>query len=225
MKRMGMSWVWGVVLILLGAGFLANSVGANGVHDFIINWWPLLLIVIGLGEILADRNYFSGAFWVIIGIVVLIFTTGWVSYNGDIWTIIWPVALILIGIRFIFRPSMHTKVDVEDGSFVGSSAVFSGASKKITSKNFRGSNVSAVFGGAKLDLRDATIAKEGAVIGVSAIFGGVEVLVPRKTPVRTDVVAIFGGHDDKRSASDIDEKLPTITVKGEAIFGGIEIKD
>jgi predicted membrane protein len=224
MKRMGMSWVWGLILIFVGVGLLSNSLGVTGAHDFMASYWPIILIAIGVGEI-AFGSYYGGTFWLIAGIVIGLFTTKIIHYNGNIWEVIWPVAIILFGLRFIFRPAFRMKVVHEEGSFIGSSAVFGGSSKKISSKDFKGSSVNAVFGGAKLDLRDATIAKEGAVIDVSAIFGGVEILVPRKTPIKMDAVAIFGGHEDKRDTSEIDESLPAVTIHGDVIFGGIEIKD
>lgn len=223
MRKMGMGWLWGLVLILLGIGFLLNSLGISSAHDFLVAWWPVIFVIIGLGEIISGNSY-NGTFWLIIGVVLGLFTTGAVSYNGDLWQIIWPLILILMGLRFILRPAFRMRV-VSEENFTGSTAVFSGSNKKINSKDFKGSKVSAVFGGAKLDLRDATISKDGAVIDVSTVFGGIEILVPKKTPVKMDVAAIFGGHEDKRDTSQIDEKLPTIVIRGEAIFGGVEIKD
>lgn len=224
MKRMRMGWVWGLVLILLGIMFLAKSMGATGVHDLIVSWWPVILIILGLNE-LVSRNYFNAAFWLIIGVIIGLFTTGIIKFHGNIWQIIWPAILILIGLRFIFRPSYKMHVTEEREAYFESSAVFGGSHKKISTKGFKGTAVKAFFGGVKLDLREAQIDKDGAVIDISAVFGGVEILVPKKTRVKTDIVAIFGGHDDKRAAGDINEKLPAITIRGEAIFGGVEIKD
>ena len=166
---------------------------------------------------------FVGISIVIIGIILLMQNLKLIS--GDIWQIIWPVALILFGIRFIVRPMSSGKKCFEDEEFVGSADIFSGSVKKVSSKNFKGSSIKAVFGGSTLDLRDAGISKTGAIIDVSAIFGGVEILVPKKHPIKVEVTAILGGHDAKYSTSDIDSKLPTITIQGEAICGGVEIKN
>lgn len=224
MKRAGMRWVWGLVLVLLGIVLLLNSMNISNTHDILSHWWPVFLIVIGLGKVL-NGEYYDGVCWAIVGAIVSVFTAGYVSYSGDIWQVIWPIIIILIGLNLLFRSMFVSFRGDENSKFNSSTAVFSGAVKKISSKDFKGTSVSAVFGGAKLDLRDAVIAKEGATIDVSAIFGGVEVLVPRKNPVKFDAVAIFGGHEDKRDMSEIDEKLPIIDIVGEAIFGGIEVKD
>jgi len=224
MRKTGMSWVWGIAFIFIGIGLLLNSLDVSWSHNFLGSYWPIVLIIIGVGEI-AAYSFYNGVFWLIAGIIIGLFTTKIVDYSGNIWEIIWPVIIILLGLRFIFRPAFRAKISNEEDGFVGATAVFGGSTKKIGSKNFKGSSVNAIFGGAKLDLRDATIAREGAVIDVSAIFGGVEILVSKKTPVRMNAIAIFGGHEDKRNVSDLDENLPAITINGEVIFGGIEIKD
>jgi len=220
---MGMRWVWGTVLILLGLGLLSNTLGIEGMHNFIVRWWPIIFIVFGLGELIVGE-FLNGFFWLIVGVIIGLFTTGTVDYTGNLWSIIWSIVVILIGLRLILRPMMKVRSSDEKEKFVGTSAVFGGTTKKVSAKEFTGSNLTAVFGGAKLDLRNAMVAKEGAIIDVSAVFGGVEIIVPEKTPVRMNAVAIFGGQEDKRDTSKIDESLPIITISGEVIFGGIEVK-
>lgn len=224
MRRFGMGWVWGAALILLGLGLLSNALGIDSLHNFIVHWWPALLVFIGLGEIVTG-GIFNGISWIIVGVVIGLFTTNSVNYNGDIWSVIWPVVIILIGLRLFLRPIFRMKVSKDYSDVSSSSAVFGGATKKITSKDFRSSSVNAVFGGAKLDLRNATVSKEGAMIDISVIFGGAEIIVPKGTPVKLEATAIFGGQEDKRDASDIKESMPAITIRGEVIFGGIEIKN
>jgi hypothetical protein len=207
-------------------------------HGLFEQWWPVLFIVIALGDLLVG-NYLNGACWLLFGILVGLFTTGTVRYNGNIWSIIWPVAIALIGLRVIFRPLIGKGRGRWAGwgelcdwnrhgghhRGWGPSAVFGDFTQKTDSQDYRGSAISTVFGDAKLDLRDATIAKEGAVIDISTVFGDVTLLVPKKTPVKTNVTAIFGEQADRRETRDIDETLPAITLRGEAIFGAIKIGD
>ena len=211
-------------MILLGVVLLLNSMNISSAHDILSHWWPVFLILVGLGKVL-NKDYYDGVCWMIVGAVVSVFTAGFVSYNGNIWQIIWPLILIMIGLNLLFRSIFLSYRKDSDQKYNSSTAIFSGSMKKISSKDFKGTTVSAVFGGAKLDLSDAVISKEGATVDVSAIFGGVEIIVPKNHPVKFDVVAIFGGHDDKRNLSKTDSNLPTINIIGEAIFGGIELKD
>ncbi len=229
MRTMKSSWIWGLSLVLVGVGFLLNALGIPGVHDVVIKWWPAILVLIGIGELIGG-NVLGAATWLIVGVVIGVVTTGLVTYSGDIWQIIWPIVLILLGLRLLVRPfkskrAGHFHHHASAHTFAGTSAVFNGTEERIDSQDFKGSSVRAVFGGAKIDLRDAKIAPEGAVIEVSAVFGGIEILVPKRTPVIMDISSVLGGHEDKRPREEIDETLPTLTVRGEAVFGGVEIKD
>lgn len=213
--------IWGIILLAVGVGFLLQALAITSFNDFLHLYWPIALMVIGLAELVSGRFY-AALVWVVAGAVFQLRAIG--VLHGDIWSIIWPLIVILIGLRVLLRPT-DLRMKVEEKSFSGSTAVFSGSVKKITSKDFKGSSASAVFGGAKLDLSGATVSNDGAVIDVDAIFGGVEIIVPKSTPVKTDIVSIFGGHEDKRNQSEIDESQPEILIRGNAIFGGVEIKN
>lgn len=177
MRRVANRWIWGTALLLIGVGFFLNALGIPGVRDLVVQWWPLVFVVIGLGDLLTG-NPFNGVFWCLLGVVVSLFTSGTVSYSGNLWSILWPLALALIGLRLLLRPLLGKRARLENRHFADSSAVFGGTEKRVDSQEFKGSTVNAIFGGATLDLRDARIAEEGAVIDVSVVFGGVEIVVP-----------------------------------------------
>ena len=77
---------------------------------------------------------------------------------------------------------------------------FGGSENQITSQQFRGGRVYAVFGSSDIDLRRATIADEGATINIIAIFGKVKLLVPEDWGINIQTRAIFGGVASKRVA-------------------------
>ena len=79
----------------------------------------------------------------------------------------------------------------------------------------------AVFGGIKLDLREAIIKKD-VVINARAIFGGIDILVPENINVVVSSSSMFGGVDNKREINQ-DNKI-TIYVNDSSLFGGIDIK-
>jgi len=79
----------------------------------------------------------------------------------------------------------------------------------------------SIFGGSKLDFREATIPPTGMTIDVAAVFGGVEILLPSDVEVETRVIAIFGGCNRPRYNSEHRKK---VLIRGAAIFGGVEIK-
>ena len=51
-------------------------------------------------------------------------------------------------------------------------AAFGGIRERVTSRDFSGGQVTAIFGGAEIDLRDAELAASGARLEVTAAFGG-----------------------------------------------------
>jgi len=103
-------------------------------------------------------------------------------------------------------------------------AVFGSVKKTVMSKQFRGGEVVAVFGGAHVNLLHADM--EGpVVIEVVNIFGGTTLLVPNNWEIKSEAVAIFGGVEDKRSIPHIPQ-VPdkTLILQGFSMFGGLEIK-
>jgi hypothetical protein len=82
-----------------------------------------------------------------------------------------------------------------------------------------------IFGGAELNLVQAEI--EGIVVlDMLAVFGGTKLLVPSHWQIRSELVSFFGGIEDKRpNKNENSENPPRILVlKGNTVFGGIEIK-
>ena len=109
---------------------------------------------------------------------------------------------------------------------LGIAVVFSGTSRKVSSKTLKGGKVSAVFGGVDLDLRDASVDARPAVLEVSAVFGGVNVKVPTDWKVQIDATAVFGGSADQRKQVQAGpEGPPHLNIAGTAVFGGISIQD
>lgn len=102
-------------------------------------------------------------------------------------------------------------------------AIYTGLDFQSTAPALREANVTAWYGGTTLDLRGATLDRAGATLNVRAIFGGARLVIPETWPVELRTVAIAGGVGDVRDASRIDHSLPTLTIAGWAVFGGVGI--
>lgn len=108
--------------------------------------------------------------------------------------------------------------------FVVCSAVFSGRDIHVDNSNFTGADLSALFGGIDINLKNAII-KQNVTIDVRAVFGGIDILIPPNVRVVVDVTPILGGVDNgARTPLGADESTPTVFVKGTCMFGGVEIK-
>ncbi len=108
--------------------------------------------------------------------------------------------------------------------YLDSTNVFGGSHQTIYSKNFKGGEIIAVFGGCDVNLSQADF--EGEIsIDITAIFGGAKIIVPAGWQVKHEVTAIFGGLDDKRPIQPIIEgQHKLLIVKGIALFGGVDIR-
>jgi predicted membrane protein len=138
---------------------------------------------------------------------------------------IWPTILILIGVSIILhRGESHNSVEESSGSQMNVFSIFSEQNRKVTSGDFKNAEVTAIFGGSKLDLRDASITKPPAYIQTTTMFGSVEIFIPSQWDVRINTVAFFGGSSDKRREVSPQKDTPDLVITGTVFFGGLDIK-
>lgn len=175
-----------------------------------------------------DNDKTGSIVGLLIGIVLLLGCQDIISFDL-IWKLAFPVILVIIGLSLIFKNVIDDKVGNEikklnENNKEGKSycATFGGQNVNFDEEKFTGADVNAIFGGVKLDLKNAIIDQD-VVINASAIFGGIDIYVPKNVKVKTKSVPIFGGVNNKANISP-DEKSYTIYINGTAIFGGIEIK-
>ncbi len=104
------------------------------------------------------------------------------------------------------------------------SAVFSGRDIRVDNSYFNGADLSALFGGIDLNLKNALIRKN-VTIDVRAVFGGIDILMPPDVRVVVDVTPILGGVENgTRTPLGADENTPTVFIKGTCLFGGVDVK-
>lgn len=120
------------------------------------------------------------------------------------------------------RPGTTDRADtagrIREFAFLG------GIERNNTSQTFRGGDITAALGGVELDLRECRMAPEGARLDVLAFMGGVSLRIPKDWCVVSDVSVMLGGMDDRTTAP-VDTAAPKLLITGQAIMGGIEIKN
>ncbi len=212
----------GLFIIIVGLVFLLENLGYIH-HIDIWQFWPVIPILIGIGQIAKPkqyRNYTSGAILIIVGAVFLGNNLDIINFNiGDIW----PLFLILVGFSIlkhaIWKPKAEeTNVDFIDMNFILSGGEFNFASKKLT-----GGKLTAIMGGGELDLRDAVMAGDEVIIDVFAFWGGIDLRVPKTWRVVVHATPFMGGIESKVSTTA--DSTKTLIIKGTAIMGGVEIKN
>jgi len=224
-------------MIIGGAIFLFGLVKALekfGVIDHVnlFGFWPLVLIGVGLSKVIHPRRR-SSRTW---GIILLFFGGSALLHNLDIPFVsfdkIWPLLLIALGAQLIWRAT-HREPDAAgvvgiSAGHLNECAAFGGGERRIDSPDFRGGDISVVFGGLQVDCRGATIVTEEAVVDAFAMFGGIELIVPASWSVRVEGFPVFGGFDDKTVHPVVgDDGSPPkrLVVRGYSMFGGVDVKN
>jgi len=103
-----------------------------------------------------------------------------------------------------------------------------GGELDYTSRNLRGGDVVAVWGGYKIDFRDADMEGESMELNLRCIMGGVEIIVPSNWEVeKRGAVCIMGGFSNKTRCLADELELPRkkLIIKGLALMGGGEVKN
>lgn len=222
------SRIWlGAILIVLGFLFFLNSLD---ILDFsisrIVFSWPFFFILIGVFTIINTKKKLLGGILSGLGaifIVPRIFPS--VDYDG---TIVFAIIFIALGLFIIFNRTEKEKVIIDEQrkDYIDDIAIFGGGEKVISSENFRGGNITAIFGGSEIDLTNCSLAEGINVIDVLCIFGGTTLIVPKDWNVVVNITPIFGGFSNKSikvPKSSINTSK-TLIIKGLAVFGGGEIK-
>ncbi len=224
----------GTLLLLERAGFLAFDIG-----HFIFNW-KTLLIAIGLITLSNRENRVTG--YILVGLGLLFWLPELMDHSIRLSTVFWPAILIGIGILIITRrndrPGLHFHHAPKAGEpepfpndapndrvtdYIDDLAVFGGGNTKVSSENFRGGKITAIFGGSDVDLKNAKPA-QSCTLDIFIMFGGTKLIVPEDWQVKSEVVSIFGGSSDKRVFPAVKNTERVVVIKGVVLFGGIEIK-
>jgi predicted membrane protein len=193
----------------------------------ITEWWPMILIAIGLVRFLDPvKSKIASILFIVVGLVLLIDNLD--VANVDLGDLI-PLGIAAIGAKLIWdavqrRSYTPTPSTSDDGSTMSAFALWAGVRRQSISQAFRGGDASAVMGGVELDLRHAQIRDgEQAVIDAFAMWGGVEITVPENWRVVSKVMPLMGGFEDKTTSKNTTG--PVLIVQGTAIMGAIEVKN
>lgn len=242
--------IGGVIIVAIGLIFLGREMGFY-IPRWLYSW-EMILIAVGIYS--GVKNNFENASWlvmILIGSVFLI--RRWLPDFID-FGYVWPIGLIIVGLYVIVKPrstystnknnwnkfntgttdksswQQHPKSNfqysqqAESSEYLDSAAVFGSVRKSVISKDFKGGEISSVFGSSEVNLSQADITQI-VELEVNAVFGGVRLIVPSHWEIKSELTAVLGSVEDKRpvmrSANNNPDKF--LVLKGNAVFGGIEI--
>jgi predicted membrane protein len=198
--------VSGIVLVCVGGLLLVNKLGIIPVDVWHL-FWPVILILWGVAMLFRglQRGDGGGSGW----------SGGW-NPNWD--PARWRAQMAARG----FGPYGDTSPNT-----VHQWAFFGGSRRRIDSQNFEGGDALAIFGGIRVDLRQAASTKDEIHLEANALFGGVDIRVPESWNVIMRGMGVFGGFEDgtRGRENGFPSGKPTLIVTGMAMFGGVTVKN
>jgi len=227
MKTKVSNIIWGSLFILAGIGFIGNVFNLWSFNLFFNGFWTLFIIIPSAISIIENGPKPFPLTALVVGILLMLSSLEIFEYE-KITQLIVPVILIAIGLSLVTKNFRGPRkmLNFKEGfsSDTEYTAIFSGQNiTYMENEVFQGASVSAIFGGAKIDLRSAII-NEDVRIDCTAIFGGVDVFVPGDVNIKVSSTPIFGGVDNKRNHQRYIENAPTIYINALCMFGGVDIK-
>lgn len=220
--------LWGIILIIIGIILGGNSLDLFDIDIFFDGWWTLFIIIPSFLGLITDDDKTGNAVWMVIGLLLLAGANDIINFDL-IWKMIVPIIIIIVGLSLIFKDTfnsnvrksikkLNSKISKDDEI----NATFSNQNIKLDDEEFKGTNLNAIFGSIKLDLRNATI-KDDVVINVCSVFGETSIFVPDGYKIKIKSSSLFGGVSNTKKVKDT-EKSKTIFIDANCLFGGVTIK-
>ncbi|SEK42947.1 LiaF transmembrane domain-containing protein [Haloferax larsenii] len=222
-RRISNQVVVGGAIVVVGLVLLANTTGLYDTTG-LLRYVPSLFVLAGVYALAASGFRNVG------GPLVLIAVAGaWQAVALDVVTgsqlvSFWPVLLVILGLSMALG-RFRSSVEPITGDRVDLVAVFGGREARATTGRFAGGDITALFGGVDLDLRDVVELDSPVRVNTTCLFGGVEVVVPRDWNVQLDVLPVLGGVEDERPRQEPTHDSVDLVVSGFCAFGGVTVKD
>jgi predicted membrane protein len=229
-QRTGRNILGGLILLLIGLVFLLDNLKMIPPEFSLQDWWPLILILIGIFQLVQSRSFLHFPGWLLIflgGVFLLTVQHRFGLEWDNIWRL-WPVILIILGISIVFGRHHHNETllagtSAKSGeSVLREKIVLSSMSKEFTSVDFRGGDISVVLGSAEIDLRAAKMNDSTAWLTVSVVLGSVEIRIPADWAVEMKASAVLGSIENKTTAKP-EGASKKLVITASASLGSVEI--
>lgn len=243
-KEFSVGFVIGLLVMIAGALLLLGTFGFP-IHFDIKDYWPVLLMVVGLAKILQPRHGHQ-IFW---GFVLLLLGVAFQLKNLDIiyfrFHDLWPFVLIIIGYHIargsVRRTSRYRAAccraaedpagqgpvaqnsETVDQEVVHVHTTLGGGRYTYLNKKLKGGDISVFMGGVALDLRQTDMEGPEIVMDVRVFMGGIEIFVPIEWEVVLQGSPVMGGIENKTRP--VPAPLKRLIVKGSGMMGSIEVKN
>lgn len=220
-------YIIGFLLIFIGLILGLNAFGITNINLFFSGWWTLFIIIPSLVGLINDKEKTSSLIFLIIGVWLFLAERDLIEYELLI-KLLLPVILISIGLLLVFKDVLSIngkeikKINANNKESNNYIAVFGSQDLKFEDEKVENLDLKSLFGGIKLDLRDAKIEKD-IVINTLSVFGGIDIYAPDDVKVKVSSTPFFGGVEVKREKQSSKKEI-TIYLNSVCIFGGVDVK-
>lgn len=238
-------YIFGMLLILLGLGFLLDQFNVISFGMIFSTYWPMILIIIGVTNLFnKDSSRFGNSLLIVVGLLFQINELSVLPFS--VFGLILPVILILVGFNILFsrkkeqryNPALNENTYLENreetddtlgfknitmDNSLDSFAFMSAVETNNRSQEFRGGRATAVMGSIEIDFRGAVPFKNNIELELTSIMGSIEILVPENWRVEVRGTPLLGAISNK-SRYNTDANTPILNLKCFVLMGSIEIK-
>lgn len=223
--------VLGLLVVALGAIFLAGNLGWVDSEVLLRLFWPAAFVIVGLVVLLlpgCGPSRWWGLVWIVAGAWIWADRAGWIEV--DFWEVFFPAVLLLAGGRLVWRSVAGRRASPvptsgdDPEAYLRSFAVMAGNELRSVSRSFHGADLGAFMGAVVLDLTSSKMEGEEAVIESYALWGGIEIRVPPDWQVTGKVFPLMAAFEDK-TRPPAGEPAKRLVVRGVVVMGGIEVKN
>lgn len=233
----------GLLIVAVGVVFLARELGAEIPH-WVVSWKTFL---IAIGLLIGIKHNFKTLGWFFPILVGSAFLIGDFFPELHIKHMLWPIILILFGLFVMFKPRRKFRghywqrvenrrhfqkryhcfgADINTSEdYIDSTSFMGGVKKNIVSKDFKGGDITNVFGGAELNLSQADF-NGTATLEITQVFGGTKLIIPSHWEIKSELTTVMGSIEDKRQIQPnmVTDNNKILILRGTTFFGGIDIK-
>ena len=221
-SNIAMNTIIGIIVILVGGLFLAKNFDLFPIEYLIMIFtWQSILIIIGVITYLNSGNKSLG---------VLIASIGILGFIPNFWALL----LIGLGAYIIYKnQSKPNRENIygssefgEESEYINDVSIFGGSKKNFQIDNFRGGNITSIFGGSEINMTDSSLCDGISTLNLFFLFGGSKIRIPSNWNVFIQLTPILGGFKDKRViVADESNDSKKLVIKGFVLFGGGELNN
>lgn len=217
--------VIGILFILFGIGYFLNSFDVLdfSIGLFFYTWYPVLIILFGV-HLISNKKFIFGSIVSLFGILLQLEQLNLIDIS--VWSLVFPLALVGIGINLILKKNKHSRRDLNDFKVDNKfeiNTVFSSNEKTINSASLERGEIFSLFGSSVVDMSNSNISDNNLNLEVTSIFGSIDIRLPEDCRIVLKGTPIFGSIDDRTRSNPVSTKQ--VILDCTCIFGGVDIRN